>query len=101
MNYPSIKTISNAFPHADAKAIRHAMENHLGGAINRLLEGHGWEYVYHATETGQFGEPEMVFKYVNTGDTYNATVVSYNGRYRVTTMGGMIEALGRRGVQCL
>jgi hypothetical protein len=101
MNYPSIKTISNAFQHADAKAIRHAMENRLGGTLNRLLEGYGWEYVYHATETGQFGEPEMVFKYVNTGDTYSATVVSYQGRYRVTTMGDMIESLERRGVQCL
>jgi hypothetical protein len=101
MNYPSIKTIAEAFPHADAKAVRRAIENRLGGAINRLLEGHGWEYVYHATKTDQFGEPEMVFKYVNMGDTYSATVISYQGRYRVTTMGDMVETLERRGVQCL
>jgi hypothetical protein len=100
MNYPSIKTISEAFPHADAKALRNAMEDSLGGAINRLLEGHGWEYVYHATKTDDRGWPEMVFKYVNTGDTYNATIIKYRGRYRVTTMGDMVETLERRGVKC-
>jgi hypothetical protein len=101
VNYPSIKTLKAAFPGADAGAIRKAMEARQGGAINRLLDGFGWEYVYHATQTGDYGQPEIVFKYVNTGDTYNATIVRYEGRYRVTTMGGMVETLERRGIKCL
>lgn len=37
--------------------------------------------------------------YLNTGDTYAPTLILYNGRYRVQSVGDFVEALQRRGVR--
>lgn len=114
MNTPSVKTLLKAFPHLDRKtaaAVKLAMiedqpaprEWFSGGtmparqmhAINALIGGHGVEYIG--------AEGDRVFmsygiEYVNTGDTYNATVIyDYKtGRFSVTTVGDVIERNPRR-----
>lgn len=37
--------------------------------------------------------------YLSTGDTYAPTLILYNGRYRVQSVGDFVEALQRRGVR--
>lgn len=38
-------------------------------------------------------------EYLNTGDTYAPTLIRYNGRYRVQSVGDFVETLERRGVR--
>ncbi len=66
--------------------------------INRLVGGLGVEAV-HADDDGLYGQGSVAFEYVNTGDTYSATVIRWpGGRYEVSTMGDAVERLERRGV---
>lgn len=38
-------------------------------------------------------------EYLNTGETYAPTLIRYNGRYRVQSVGDFVETLERRGVR--
>lgn len=37
--------------------------------------------------------------YLNTGDSYAPTVIYWNGRYRVQSLGDFIETMERRGIR--
>ena len=61
-------------------------------AINQTIDGHGVESV--ALEQDESGYAEWdspSFDYVNTGDTYNATIVLYEGDFYLTTWGDAYE----------
>lgn len=60
-------------------------------AANELLGGYGVEAV-----EGEDGN--VLFTYVNMGDTYVLTLVRHGGRYLVTSWGDLVERLERRGV---
>jgi hypothetical protein len=60
-------------------------------AFNTLMGGYGVEGF------GDFGGNDSV-DYVNTGDTYNPTIVLYNGRYFFETWGDRVEKLERQGL---
>jgi len=64
-------------------------------ALNHVIDGYGVEAV------GDFNSypPVCYFEYVNTGDTYNPTIVYCNGFYSLTTFGDKVESLERRGVK--
>lgn len=62
-------------------------------ALNDLGDFHGVEYC--ETQEGD------VVEYLNAGDTYNATLIFWRGRWRVTTLGDFIETMERSGVKFL
>ena len=57
--------------------------------IDAAIDGHGIESVT-LEEGGDPWDTES-FQYVNTGDTYNATVVLYRGGFYLTTWGDAYE----------
>ena len=61
-------------------------------AIDQLIDGHGIESV--ALEQDEYGYADWnspSFEYVNTGDTYSATIVLYQGDFYLTTWGDAYE----------
>lgn len=62
-------------------------------AINRLIGGHGVEGIPDPDDMTASG-----LEYVNMGDTYNATIVYWKGRYMVTSWGDVVESLERQGI---
>jgi len=54
--------------------------------LNELAETHGVE---------AFETDHGVCEYLNAGDAYNATLVRFRGRYRVTTWGDIAERYTR------
>jgi hypothetical protein len=113
MNQPSVKTLENAFPtqgkrlrelitsedavYAHPAAIRWIREcYHLPSlselrmhALNAELGFFGVEYVK-GKGPGHRTTPN--FHYLNSGDSYNATIVRFaGGAYRVTTWGDIVE----------
>ena len=62
-------------------------------AINEILGGFGVEGVFSDSDM----EPE--FSYVNMGDTYDPTIVRYQGSFRVTSWGEMVEYLEAQGIE--
>lgn len=116
MNLPSIKTLDSAFP-GKGKELRRALEMrrselaaHPAGAariaecfhppktydvrlhvLNAIAETCGVEYTSHAEDS--FYSPRG-FDYLNTGDTYAATILYFHetGRYRVSSWGDEVEA---------
>ncbi|AAQ63380.1 hypothetical protein Nazgul04 [Burkholderia phage BcepNazgul] len=56
--------------------------------LNRLIEGHGVEYLRHERND------EPAAAYVNTGDVYNATLLRdyRTGNIRLTTVGDYVES---------
>lgn len=111
-NAPSVKTIltylGTGLRHEygddaviKARAIRRIMQterSHDGlQMINKIIGGHGVEFVAqnpHEFLPGRMGEH---FEYVNMGDTYAPTVILYRGKWRLGDYGSLIESLERRG----
>ena len=62
-------------------------------ALNALGEFHGVECV--TATNGEYAE------YLNAGDSYAATLIRWNGRYRVQSIGDFIETMERQGVRFL
>ena len=62
-------------------------------ALDILIKGHGCESVF--PDDGLHMDP--LFEYVNTGDSYNATIAFYDGYFYITCMGDMVEYLERKG----
>lgn len=110
-NKPSIKTLERAFPgkgkvlrklltseqavreHPAAQARESECYNHPSltdlrlHALNAELETFGVEYV-----KGKGTARTPSFEYLNTGDTYAATIVRFaDGRYRVSSWGDIVE----------
>lgn len=116
LRFPSIKTLSRiASTPGQAKAARLAFDTHVHhklaelpgarelvrdswcepgterlrlAALNRALDMHGVESLRIGN---QYAE------YLNAGDCYNETIIFYNGRYRVQTLGDFVETMERRG----
>ena len=113
MRYPSIKTLSAIFD--DPKTARGILDGSIDPesvsknardyvsqcynrppdylvklyALDQLGGFFGVEYAEHPTQG---------FDYLNSGDTYAATLVRRGpNRYQVTTLGDVIETLERRG----
>ena len=64
-------------------------------ALNEIISGYGVEALQHA-EAGCCDAP--LCEYVNTGDTYSATIVRLQGgKYVVSTWGDMVEYYERQG----
>ena len=63
-------------------------------ALNEILGGFGVEGVF---SDDSITEP--AFAYVNMGDTYDPTIVLYNGSYRVTSWGDTVEYLESKGIR--
>ena len=95
---PSIEKLMQAFRITidDAKLIRAALQNKKIKLIHDKIEYgfFGIEYV-----TDVYGK--VMFTYINTGDTYSATIVRRNGSntYRISTWGDEVEALEKTGIQ--
>ena len=122
MNLPSVKTLERAFP-GKGRELRRALEAnrselaaHPAGAariaecynppktydvrlhvLNAIAETWGVEYVSHREDN--FYSPRG-FDYLNTGDTYTATIIRYceTGRYRVSSWGAEVETYPNRYV---
>lgn len=107
---PSIKTITTRLLHGlneteqrvYSKEIRNAMlwkrdHNNALKEINKIIGGHGIEFIaqnpYGVSER-DFGEH---FEYVNMGDTYVPTVIYHRGKFKIASWGDLVESLERRG----
>jgi hypothetical protein len=56
----------------------------------------------HGVEAIQFGADQMdceYAEYLNTGDSYAATVIYWRGRYRVQDIGTFVETMERRSIR--
>ena len=110
-NIPSVKTLETAFP-TKGKVLRQllqsasAVREHPAAiaferqcysspdlyllrlyAINAEIEGFGIEYIQ-----GNGTRLSPSFDYINTGDTYNTTIIRFtDGRYRVGDWGTIVE----------
>ncbi len=68
-------------------------------AADKALGNHGVEWLAFECQHDEYHDPDG-FYYSNAGDTYNATLVLYQGTYRVTTWGDMVEQHERRCAAC-
>jgi hypothetical protein len=91
--YPSIKTLSHAFPYLSdeqVKAIRHAMTyqspRKAMERIDEILGTHGVEYI----SRGHNAKSPAI-TYCNMGDTYDTTILYVRDRYRVGCWGDIVE----------
>lgn len=114
-NLPSVKTLSEVFEDAaQARKILEMSKKELLElpACKEPAHFHGnWErqpidrlqlLALNALESGLFGEEHVELKqgtasYLNTGDMYAATLIFWNGRYRVQALGDFIEIQERAG----
>lgn len=116
MRTPSIKTLSQVFDNPKkAKAI-------LKMSRQQLLEIEACQWLVrrcynpprnyelvmaalNALETGVYGVENLESNndyyavFINTGDIYNTTVIFWQGRYRVQSIGDFIETMERQGVK--
>jgi len=60
--------------------------------LNEAIEGHGIEAVFTTDSV-------PVFSYVNTGDSYNPTIVKFRSRFILTTVGDMVEYVEQQGIE--
>lgn len=65
-------------------------------ALNSAARSHGVEFAQ-VSETLGMRESDYA-AYLNVGDSYVPTVIYWQGRYRVQSVGDFIETLERRGV---
>ena len=61
-------------------------------ALNALGEFHGVEVIVSSDER-EYAD------YLNAGDVYNATLIRFNGQWRVQTLGDFVEIQERRGIR--
>jgi hypothetical protein len=113
MNTPSVATIAQAFPEC-AQEIKNLIsgktktrqyesvksliqlcytspdyQQRIMTAINEITKQHGFEYVRHCSDDLKS------FEYINTGDTYNKTLIMYNsGKIVVSSVGDIVEMGG-------
>lgn len=112
----SVKTLAAVF--TDAKAARRVFEMTRAQLVEtdagraRVAECHNPPKTYDvrlhvldALEPGLCGVESLestageYADYLNTGDTYAATVIYWRGAYRVQSVGDFVETLGRQNVR--
>lgn len=95
---PSLATLSEAFPQSEPEALakfrdlaRRKPWRIAAQEADRAIEGHGVEAI-------RCPSRGLMAVYVNTGDTYSATLLCNmsTGAWRVTTWGDYVEAFERR-----
>lgn len=74
----------------------HAIRMH---AIDRIMGGHGVESIEKPDAHGD-GRYSDFIDYVNTGDTYNVTILRDGGKYWIGTYGDTVEKLERTAPTC-
>lgn len=118
MKTPSIKTLSQVFSNPEqAKKILQMTRNELlqtpaGSARNaecynppktydlRLVVLNALENSFHGVEWLEADKGVYVgASYLNTGDTYNTTLIYWNQSYRVQSVSDFIETMQRQGVK--
>lgn len=116
MRLPSIKTL--AFVFDDSKQARKILEmtrqqlikTHAGKerVADCLHQPKTYDIRLHCladSDPGIYGVEALVTEdgeyadYLNTGDSYNDTLIYWRGRYRVQTIADFIETMERRGVR--
>ena len=116
MSLPSVKSIEQAFPgkgkvmrklleskqavldHQAAKELERKCYNAPGlaymrmTALNMEAETYGVEAVWKAGEGPGDCTSHPAFEYLNTGETYNLTLIRWSdGRYRIASWGDIVE----------
>lgn len=116
MKTPSIKNLAQVFSNpGQAKAIlqmtrRELTKTDAGGLrLGNCVHSPETEdlrlSVLNSIENGLFGVECIISTkgeyadYLNTGDTYNTTLIYWNGNYRVQSLGDFIETMQRQGVK--
>lgn len=130
MRYPSVKTLLDLTHHRDDRETALKVRKLLDGrtdpdaegwrgvgqpgasyssqrgtklgkleAADKALGNHGVEWLAFECQREEYGNPDG-FYYSNAGDTYNATLVLYEGTFRVTTYGDMVENHEKRCAAC-
>ena len=116
MTLPSIKSLETAFP-GKGKALRRLLESNKAvrehpaavelarqcynppglaymrmTALNTEAGTFGVEAVWYKGESPNDCTSAPAFEYLNTGDTYAATIIRWSdGRYRVASWGDIVE----------
>lgn len=108
---PSVKTIISVFgrefahdgkdPVKTANEIRRIMGTSRTSddalqALDKVMGTHGVEFTAQHPHSYPVGRS---FRYLNTGDTYAATIIRYDGRWILGSWGDLLEALERRGIK--
>lgn len=68
-------------------------------AVDKAIGNHGVEWITFECSRENYSDPDG-FAYSNAGDTYNATLVLYKRRFRVTTWGDMVESHEKNCAEC-
>jgi hypothetical protein len=69
---------------------RPSLTNVMLEVINDLIDGFGVEVIEKPNANGD-GRYSDYIEYINTGDSYNATVLRDGGRYWIGTFGDIVE----------
>jgi hypothetical protein len=119
MRTPSIKTLSDVFEDPkQAKRVflmtRRELEKTPGGKAFIAQCHHGYvDHVshlrmvvlnsldpgLHGVESMKVGRNDEYADYLNTGETYAATVIYWRGFYRVQSVGDFVETMERNGLR--
>ncbi len=83
----------------NARSLKRATREEKLRAVDTLVMNHGVEWLAFECDRFNYEDPQG-FRYSNTGDTYAATLVLYEGNFRVTSYGDMVEAHERRCRVC-
>lgn len=108
---PSVKTLVAFFgrqlahdgkdPVKTAREVRRVMQESRTSddalqALDKIMGTYGVE----TTVQHPYGYPVgRSFRYLNTGESYAATIIRYDGRWILGTWGDFLEALERRGIK--
>lgn len=116
MPHPTVKTLSQIHD-ADHEAMRRILKMNRAellatdaGAARRrecLAPVPNWDLRMHALNAaarthgveGVRASNGWYADYLNTGDSYAPTIIRWNGRYRVQSIGDFIETMERRGIR--
>jgi len=90
IRYPSVKALEGHFMD-DASWIRETLKTKGLDGLDEPSKG------FFGKERVCYENGKWAFSYVNTGDTYNPTIVWTGKSYILTTMGDMVETIERRG----
>ena len=99
MNDPTKKELETARRYARARCNFHKRNTHAGShwsfAVHDALEDtlKRWPDLGSGVEgdTAANGEGHITIEYINTGDTYAPTICHWRGKFRVCSLGDIVE----------